>query len=100
MAQIKTKTLDANDETFIMDIDAAEQALITMTFTGIITVTWTGIVPGGSNAVALRKSDDTTAAAYTTTDHIYIQGPIRAVGTASSVSGGTCAIEGRKGRTN
>ena len=100
MAALKTGTLDANDETFILDIDAAELVFVTMTISSTITVTWTGIAPGGSNPVPLRKSDDSTAAAYTATDYLYVQGPIRAVATASGVSGGSCEIEARKGGAN
>ena len=95
---IKTATLSANDETFTLDLDAASAGLITMTIAGTITVTWKILVQGGSNAIPLRKADDSTAAAYTASDYLRVQGPCRVVGTASSVSSGTCAIEARSGR--
>ena len=99
MSQVKSATLDANDETFVLDVDASSRAIATMTISGTITVTWTILVPGGSNAIALRKADDSTAAAYTASDYIMIDGPCRAIATASSVSGGSCAIEARTGRS-
>lgn len=98
MAALKTATLDANDETFVLDIDAASRAMVTMTISGTITVTWTVKAAGGSNAIALRKADDSTAAAYTASDYLLIEGPCTAIATASSVSSGSCAIEARAGR--
>jgi hypothetical protein len=95
---VRSATLDANDETFFMTVDAGQRGTATMDFTGTITVTWALSVPGGSSFIPLRKSDDSTAAVYTADDYIQVQGPCTIRATASSVSGGTCLIEGRTQR--
>lgn len=100
MAALKTATLDANDETFTLNLSAGDRAIATMTISSTITVTWTVTAPGGSNAVTLRKSDDTTDAAYTASDHIMMDGPGTFIATASGVTGGSCAIEARRMRVS
>ncbi len=96
---VRTATLDANDETFFMTVDAGQRGIATMDITGTITVTWALSVPGGSNFIALRKSDDTTAAVYTADDYLQVDGPCTIRATASGVSGGgNCVIEGRTQR--
>lgn len=101
MSVVKTATLDADDEVAYFDIAANESAFLTMTITGTITVTWAIAAIGGSNYIALRKSDDSTAAAYTASDYLLIDGgPCRVRATASGVSGGSCVIEERTGITS
>lgn len=101
MSVLKTATLDANDETAFYDVSANELAFLTMTITGTITVTWAIAVMGGSNYIALRKSDNTTAAVYTTSDYLMVEGgPCRIRATASGVAGGSCVIEERTGITS
>ena len=98
MSQLRSATLDANDETFILDVAANERAFINMTVAATITVTWTVAPPGGTRFIALRKSDDSTAAAYTASDYLMVDGPVTLKATASSVSGGgNCIIDARKG---
>ena len=74
MSVIKTATLNANDQTAFFDIAANESAFLTMTISSTITVTWAISALGGSNYIALRKSDDSTAAAYTASDYLLIDG--------------------------
>lgn len=95
MAQLRTATLNANGQTFTINVSGNERALITMTITSTITVTWTVAAPGGSNFVALKRQDGTTNAAYTASDYLQVEGPCTLMATASGVTGGTCAIEAR-----
>lgn len=95
---LRTGSLAANDDTFTMTVDAGQRGIATMDITGTITVTWTVSAPGGSSFIALRKADDSTAASYTADDYIKVDGPCTIKATASSVSGGTCTIEGRTQR--
>jgi hypothetical protein len=97
MAQLRSETLDADDETFTLDVAANERAFITMTVTSAITTTWTVAAPGSTRFIALRKSDDSTAAAYTASDYLMVDGPVTLKATASGVSGGNCIIDVRKG---
>jgi hypothetical protein len=100
MGKLQTATLDANAETFTLDVDASQRAFITMDFTSTATVTWTVAAFGGSVYIPLRKSDNSTAAAYTADDYLMVDGPVSLKATASGVSGGSCAIEARIGITN
>jgi hypothetical protein len=95
---LRRATLNTNDQTYFMTVDAGQRGTATMDFTGTITVTWAISVPGGTSFIALRKSDDSTAAAYTADDYIQVDGPCTIRATASGVSGGTCVIEGRTQR--
>lgn len=97
MSALKTATLDANAETFTLSVDGSQAALVTMTIASTITVTWSIAAAGGTNFIPLRKADDSTAAAYTASDYLYASGPCTLKATASSVTGGTCAIEARVG---
>lgn len=100
MSQLQTATLDANDEVMTINVGGTERAFITMDFTSTITVTWTVSNLNGTTFIALRKSDDTTAAAYTADDYLMVDGPVTLKATASGVSGGSCAIQARTAFVN
>lgn len=94
---VKTATLDANSETFEMSVPFGAHGMCTMNISGTITVTWTVKAPGGSTAVpVLTSSGD--AAAYTTSQTFFAQGPGEYIATASGVSGGTCDLEASTGK--
>ena len=100
MAQLTSATLDANAETFTLTVSANERAFITMTVTSTITTTWSVAAPFSTRFIALRKSDDSTAAAYTASDYLMVDGPVTLKATASGVSGGSCIIDVRTGGTD
>jgi hypothetical protein len=95
MSKLQTATLVANAETMTINVDGTERVMVTMDFTSTATVTWTVSALGGTTFVALRKADNSTAAAYTADDHFMAEGPCTLVATASGVSGGSCVIEAR-----
>ena len=100
MAQRDSVTLDANDETFTLNIDGTERAFITMDFTSTITVTWTISILGGTRFFALRLADNVTAAAFTADNYLMIEGPCTVRATASGVSGGSCIIDAHRSFVN
>jgi hypothetical protein len=89
---VKTATLDANSETFEIDLNGSSVCLVTMTITGTITVAWTMKARGGSNAVNVTDSNG-DAQSFTASGYIRVLGPGTLIGTASGVSSGSCAIE-------
>ena len=92
MSLPKTGTLDANGETFEIDLNGSSVCLVTMTITGTITVAWTIKARGGSNAVNVTDSGG-TAQSFTASGSLRVLGPGTLVGTASGVSAGSCSIE-------
>ncbi len=97
---IETATLDADDETYELDVAAGEEGVASMSISGTITVTWTYRPTGGSTFVPLKKQDGTTAAAYTASEPISFNMPGTYKATASGTSGGSCGIEANSYRVN
>lgn len=92
MSLPKTGTLDANGETFEIDLNGSSVCFATMTITGAITVTWTMRARGGSNAVSVTDSNG-DAQSFTSSGYVRVLGPGTLIGTASGVSSGSCSIE-------
>jgi len=91
-------TLDANSEAITMVVPFGCHGVATMSITGTITVTVTNAVEGSQNFIATKKSDGSTAAAYTASDTFFCVAPGQYTFTASGVSGGSCVLDTAVGR--
>jgi hypothetical protein len=84
-------TLDANSETFSLEVKRGQIGTVAMGITGTITVTAT-FAAGAVSGVGFVKPDG-NAAAWTASDVVELNAPGTYTFTATGVSGGSCQYE-------